>query len=720
MTHEQAMGPRQEAAEQWAMANNRLELYGDFRVHPYGIAQDEPPPPTITQYRYSGQTFDTMEAAVFYAHRTRASASLARLFLAKTRSEQNTRAIRWKREIGDSSWRSQLVACEGAIQVIQTPTTQGWQPVPDPWRNHARGDYTKNDDGEWPDDYAHYVHGYGFDSREAAQYFTSLLNLYEEDTDTIAEFSGMSNREQAVHMRQFPIAIVTAPVYQPEPTMPQFRNKDGTFASAPPKKRSVRLYNLLYSAIQKAVWNQPLAPVAGKRKRSSPDEIMEHFKNKQFKPDLYKLKPDGIWRKSNELNTVFVDPDNRDKHEYWHRPQTAQVAFQCNVSGHWYLNSEFTKISVQEQRRGTFCEEENARSADYCIWPQDGLWHDRRPPPSAEDRQAEIRNRGDGRIPQYHAIHIPWRDQAVNDLRFGIELEIQSRKRREICTFAETLGMVGEQDGTLCRETGLEVMAKPFTYAELVDENGVWKKFLKGIQGQVRGWDAGTNYGMHVSVSRQALSKEHQIRFICFIHDSQGLCETVAGREANQWTTFKKKPRDERALIIGQLPDGRPDKYESCCVRGENRIEVRIFRSTVKVEGFMRNVEFTVSSVEFTREGKDHNQEAFLEWIRDGARPKTYPILHKFLKEKDFKIPKKEPEPAAAPEPEGPRIGSADWLRTYTQHLEASQREVLRRTSEHLPSMVNWNYTSQNTGSAFQIPMYEPLPEPSDEDGPGF
>lgn len=650
--------------ENWERAQILAERWA--REHRPELLLLDPPPPDPVFFRVGRYTFTTSEAARMFDTMESTGHASARAFAGTSPESQLAyMQTNWRRIMGTEFQ-----------QAVHLPNS-------DPWVNHARGPHGA--DHRFDTEYPFKVHGWVFRTEAAANYFTTLLNSRPDDDAVIAGFPAWTLERQEQWMSDRPLEHLDTPTYF-IPTMPTHRDSYGRFSSPPKKRRSVSLHTYLFKAIHLAVSNKKgdEAPKKATKPRSTPDKIMRHFAGREMRPPLEKCVPSGTWREEGEFTWVYTDPEDRERREAWEPSYLDGRAVRCLASRLWYAADMFQWVEIVEHRGAGVAEIENARNRGWCQWA-DGRWHDRRPPPTPEERMAAVRAQGANNIPQYHQIRPEWRDGRVlaDEPLFGIELEIQSKKRREICTIAENLGFIGEQDGTLCRETGLEIVAPPFTFDQIRDQKGKWLTFLKSIQGQVRGWDAGTNYGMHVSISRETLKKDHQIRLMCFIHDSRSLCEVVAGREANEWCTFKKKPRDERALIQDILPRGHryagnPDKYEACCIRGEHRIEMRIFRSTVNAEGFMRNVEFTVASVDYTKDPKgEPSQERFLNWIREDKPSKDYPHLYRFLDAKGKEIKPAPPieEQMVIPEPE-PRPSRRARPSTFDRVFEEAARRL--------------------------------------------
>ena len=149
-----------------------------------------------------------------------------------------------------------------------------------------------------------------------------------------------------------------------------------------------------------------------------------------------------------------------------------------------------------------------------------------------------------------------------------------------------------------------------------------WLKFLAAVQGKAKGWNAGTGYGLHVSVNRDGMSHYLTGKLLVFIHSNQSLCEGIAGRKANQWQKYVCKNVKDGKMASGE-------KYEALAIRSKSRLECRIFRSTLKPEGFLRGVEFVAASVEFCRDASAIalTESAFLEWLKLPENCGTYPNL---------------------------------------------------------------------------------------------
>jgi hypothetical protein len=222
---------------------------------------------------------------------------------------------------------------------------------------------------------------------------------------------------------------------------------------------------------------------------------------------------------------------------------------------------------------------------------------------------------------------------------YGVELETLVKETDNVSLVYNKIvdrGFLGERDGSLDSRRGIEIVGKPMTFEQNREE---WLGLLESLRGKVIGWMAGTGYGMHVSVNRKNLSRLHQGKFLVFIHANKSLCEKIAGRKEVHWCSYHpgKKVTDAKRVY--------DDKYQAVSLRSEERMEVRIFRSTLSPEGFMRNLEFVAAAVDFTRtHGISQLRESvFREWLRTGGRRKQYPNLFATLNPKP-KIVEQSPD----------------------------------------------------------------------------
>lgn len=316
----------------------------------------------------------------------------------------------------------------------------------------------------------------------------------------------------------------------------------------------------------------------------------------------------GEWYPSEECTEVNT---GRRSTKHWCDDYLNDNAFRCDVSGEWFSSDVFNKIRVEGQ---TVCEERY--SEDLYYWESDEEYH-WEPEPEEEDG-----------IPDYHDAPRPWKNGVGKKPLIGCELEIYAlTDRSEIAEIAENYGFIAEKDGSLDDEHGIEIIGKPFAFTDYQSEDCKWANFLADVKGKAKGWDAGKGYGLHVSINRAALSDYVTGKMLVFVHSNQSLCEKIAGREANNWQVYKSKK-----ITDGKKSNG--EKYEALAIRSKDRLECRIFRSTLKPTSFLRAVEFVSATAEFCHDASALalTEIAFRAWLDKPENAAKYVNLAVFLK----------------------------------------------------------------------------------------
>lgn len=275
---------------------------------------------------------------------------------------------------------------------------------------------------------------------------------------------------------------------------------------------------------------------------------------------------------------------------------------QCNFTQYYYNSKEVKMVEAD----GMFVSPGQVHNVQQ--W-SDGTYHTFR----------------EGEITNYHGSPKPWNKGVGKEMVFGCELELLARNHRsELIKVANRHHLFPERDGSLSESLGVEVIAPPFSLKDHQDPEGRWLSFLKDVQKQkvAVGWNAGKDYGLHVSINREPLSNFLTGKIIVFIHSNKSLCERIAGRAANRWANFRSKK-----ISNGKATEG--DKYEAISIRSKKRLELRIFRSTTNPRGFLKAVEFAAASVEFCRVSSclGLTETNFRKWLAEKNNKKLYPNL---------------------------------------------------------------------------------------------
>ncbi len=299
---------------------------------------------------------------------------------------------------------------------------------------------------------------------------------------------------------------------------------------------------------------------------------------------------------SNLVDSVSVYV-NRWNTEEWCQDAADTHAFYCSRGNDYYSSYRFSEIEVDGEM---VCHDRYADELYY--WDSDDEYH-------WEEEEEEEEEEND--IPDYHDEYRPWEAEDFGkELVFGCELELKAIDDRvKVKEIANNFNLIAERDGSLCDTCGIEIIGGPMKLEEYKDSN--WIKFLKKVEGEAKGWDAGKGYGMHISINRKALSDFHVGKLLVFIHSNEGLCEKIAGRGATEYQTYVDK-----TILHGKRRSS--DKYEALAIRDGSRLECRIFRSTLKPSSFLKNLEFVAAAIEFTRFASCEKltSENFKGWLK--------------------------------------------------------------------------------------------------------
>lgn len=396
-------------------------------------------------------------------------------------------------------------------------------------------------------------------------------------------------------------------------------------------KKSMRQFILMCIINSMEGGNQDHLSKKGKHRRRLLDiytwAIARHFPLK-----MQICHRTGIY--SNHCNTVTTaDSYGDSRRETWCADEVIKHAFYCYGTNSFYDKKLFHAIVCADD--GHVITMNWARN-NLRKW-RNGEWHYGQETIDTETIMEDALR--EGRLPAYHGNKVSWRHQKFDPksvMHYGVELELRSKNRADVCRKAVKMGMLGERDGSLHEREGIEIVAKPMTFDSFKKPDNEWVQFLHGMKGLAKGWAADgadidgdvRSYGMHVNISRTCMSPHHQIKMICFIHNNRDFCVEIAGRNENHYTQFREKPQDEGALFS-------PDKYDAAAVRSNDRIEVRIFKSTINPHVFMKNVEFVDAVVSYTKPKETTfphlTKPKFKEWLAKEDNKKMYPNLFKHI-----------------------------------------------------------------------------------------
>lgn len=253
-----------------------------------------------------------------------------------------------------------------------------------------------------------------------------------------------------------------------------------------------------------------------------------------------------------------------------------------------------------------------------------------------EDGEYRSEPEPESTIPDYHDGDRDDLNDGVDWTRpdlLGVELETYCQCPEDDRDAALIVGdCLGEKDSSLDDAHGVEFIFRATTMAEI--HAAALSPTLAGGSGILavanvlkrRGaiaWDAGTGYGMHVSINAGAMTELHCAKFCRFINDNRQWCEAIAGRTENRWARYQ--PNSLVATTKNR------EKYVAAARRDDDRIEVRIFRASLNADRIVRNCEF-VDSIRVFTESASYGQltfERYREWLAMPSQSR-YAALRKF------------------------------------------------------------------------------------------
>jgi len=285
---------------------------------------------------------------------------------------------------------------------------------------------------------------------------------------------------------------------------------------------------------------------------------------------------------------------------------------------------------------------------------------------------------GDGRVAGYHNASRPWRDnnRRIAERSIGVELELSfsddAKFRQFLGRFVDSSGRFRTRPFSIETDSsvgsipnGCEIISDPLPLAEgYTNEDSHWRWLLSTLYKYgAKGWKHRHVAGIHVNLDVRHLSTDQVALFAAFVNNAAAISKFVSGRKGIYGAGGSMDPgRDSEMLDFDEYAkthklngchgsgysqmSGTPKSlYETVLSRGKYQpvnirssrhtpsvIEVRIFGSNIKYEGFMSCVEYCLAGVDFvsTSEGaaavfESDVSQKFLDWL-DG-NSESYPNL---------------------------------------------------------------------------------------------
>lgn len=213
-------------------------------------------------------------------------------------------------------------------------------------------------------------------------------------------------------------------------------------------------------------------------------------------------------------------------------------------------------------------------------------------------------------------------------IRIGVEWEMccedSDARRYAAEKLDETTYALGETDGSLDEETGMEVITGYSTIATV-------NRWMSEIH-KLCSPDASEDCGIHVNIS--GLSDRAFVGLAYFLNNFRDFNHHIAGRWDCSYAYCANANTLERAY---NLVSGSHDKYLHTNMRGWSRddtrwMEVRIFKGTTSKSIAMARVQFTYALAAYceTLLPEEYpSPESFISWLNDNAEARA--LVPEFL-----------------------------------------------------------------------------------------
>ena len=273
-----------------------------------------------------------------------------------------------------------------------------------------------------------------------------------------------------------------------------------------------------------------------------------------------------------------------------------------------------------------------------------------------DDQEAWVRLNARGAVAGYHSARRDWRrNEGSSRYRgcIGVELELGFKSSGQLTKFLNRfvdergrfLGnrpFLVENDSSLSSIVGgVEIISEPLPlYEGYQSPDAHWRWLLeKLVQNGAEGWKHRARAGIHVNLDVSDKSSSHIARFVAFINNAASLSRFIAGRkslyghgggsselpdaEIADLKAFEDKDKNVanggylkiddamlRKVGANTLPRAMEHvrsqgKYSAVNIRNNGVLEVRIFGSNIRYEGFMACVEYCVAGMAFVAQLAD-------------------------------------------------------------------------------------------------------------------
>jgi hypothetical protein len=205
-------------------------------------------------------------------------------------------------------------------------------------------------------------------------------------------------------------------------------------------------------------------------------------------------------------------------------------------------------------------------------------------------------------------------------LYFGMELEYNADRKDKIASI-EPASELSEDDIYVKTDgsiSGYELVSHPRTLAS-------WKEYLSCIYASVlqdiesNGGEVDNGTGIHIHVSKSAMTDAHKARFAMFVNNFSNLSAFVACRSATEYQRYFKKTEEDFE---------NASRYEAVNWYNSATVELRIYKSSFDKDVILSYLQHAHAVYQYTKQdirACDMSINDFISFVNE--RKEVYPEL---------------------------------------------------------------------------------------------
>lgn len=308
----------------------------------------------------------------------------------------------------------------------------------------------------------------------------------------------------------------------------------------------------------------------------------------------------------NNLDTVRnYSSSYRGTEEQWCESCREDSASYCEWCEIWVHG-----VSIEQATNGYMvcdrCAEGDFHVCDECgdlIYREDSYWDEDEERYLCESCYNDHRSR---RVKNYGYKPSPEFLGEDSKLYLGVELEVGGTRYTSRKDAADSLYKMGGDDSLFTMKedcsipsSGFEIVTQPATYKYHKDEFP-WEDIMSTCRSNgLRGHDLGDDAcGMHIHCSRNYMSEVRWAAFEFFLTRTQSQWIKIARRNPSHWGRFKDIDLHGKENFGSK---SQRNRYQAVNFYNHNTIEIRIFRSTMKVSTIKATIGAVDAAVNFIK-----------------------------------------------------------------------------------------------------------------------